>query len=407
MMNRNTPHHQTSNILYSIIVISILMSSVAMVDALGVAPSKKIIEYDPDTISEQIITSRVINNEGRDIAVRITAGGELSEYVTLNDPLVYLSKDEPETEFTYTLNLPQNLSSGSKSIWITVNEIGIGQQTSEGSSVGGFLSVSQQLQIDVPHTGKYAEGYLSVYPMTDHSNIMVSVNLVNKGTESIESFNVEIKVKDTNDDIVYSRDAEYPMTLDVKQSSRIEEHISLKQPGAYILEFTTYYADKNLTLSQDFSAGKYDITIADANVQNFRLGTIAKFDISLMSGWNGPIDGVYGEVIIKDNNGTVIDRIRTDKKAISSKDNSIFAYWDTSNVRSGEYLISMLIYAGDKVSTREYRAQVADNSIIVQEIDKETSGQDNIKIVIISTIILAIIIMAFSLVASRHKGNRR
>lgn len=392
-------------IVCMIIPLFMILSIVSESYALGIAPATKIIEYDA-TQGNIVITSRVINNEGRDIPVKVTAGGELSDYVTLNDPLIYLSKDEPETEFSYTLDLPPNLSEGTKSLWITISEISIGQGTG-GSSVGGLLTVSQQLQVEMPYKGRYAEGQLMINPATKQNTIIYSLSLTNKGTEPITSFDLNVKIKDTEHNNVYTRNLNDPRILDIRQSQRIEEQITLESPGIYTLELDARYGDKNITLSKGFTVGEYNIAIKDARVEKFRLGTIATFDISIEPGWNGPIDDVYGEMIIKDNNGTVLDKINIDKKQISSKDNIMTAHWDTQNIQSGEYLISILAYAGNQVSTKEYYAKVTENRIIVgDDVEGKAAGKDYVGAVVIALIFIAFMLIMLGLYKARHKDAK-
>ena len=101
--------NKTQNTYYIQIMISVIIILLATVEvhALGISPSKKIIDYDTE---EHIITSSIINNEARDIAIKISASGSLSKYVIISEPVLMIRSDESEKEFTYIVQLPENVS---------------------------------------------------------------------------------------------------------------------------------------------------------------------------------------------------------------------------------------------------------------------------------------------------------
>jgi hypothetical protein len=386
------------------IVLSLLifLISIFQVHALGIMPSKKIIDYD-DVISEYPVTSRVINNEGRDVAVKITAGGELSKYITIAEPLIYISSEEPESEFTYTINLPPGLEPGTKTIDITISETSLG--INDANSIGGLLTVTQQLQIIVPYNGKYVEGYISTYPTEEDNKISAIINIMNRGTENIESLRGTIKVIDTQNNVAYQKELSEYQNLGVKQAFKIEEPIIIDKPGSYKLIYDVTYDSKELTLNKDFSIGKYNLSVTGANVDNFKLGTIAKFNIGVASEWNSPIGEVYAEITISDSNGTIISRVKTDKTTINMNNNEISAYWDTANIKSGEYLLSIIIHAGDQIISKEYYTIVAENKITVgNEDNTEKSNNRYFKVaIVLMAMTIASIILLSILIPRRRK----
>jgi predicted nucleic acid-binding Zn-ribbon protein len=375
----------------STIIISILIM-ISNAHALGIAPAKIIIDYELGESREYTMTSRVINNEGRDVAVRISAAGELSQYVEIPEPLMYMVSDMPESEFTYKITLPPNIQSGTKILNIIVSEVDIRNQGDKGSSIGGLLTVTQQVYINIPYKGKYLEGTLSTYPTEQPGKTLSMVNLDNKGTESIVSINSNIKVSDISGNIIYEKTINTYNNLAVKKSIKIEEPIELSQPGKYTLKYDINYDDKSIVIQKEFENGKYNISITSATVENFKLGTVAKFDINTTTNWNTPIDGVYGEIIIKNIDGTTINTIKTDTKTIKPKDDILTAYWDTTSIKSGEYMINITLHAGTQTSTKEYQTTITENKITVKNENPATETIDN-KTYIRTTMILAIATM--------------
>jgi len=399
--------HSSSIIVY--IAIYIILASLTIISnvyALGIAPSKVIIDYGLDDEGVYAMNSRVINNEGRDLAVRISATGELSQYVTIPEPLMYVSSDMPEGEFEYTITLPSGISSGTKIIEIMISEIDMRQFGSDGNSVGGLLSITQQVYINIPSQGKYAEGILSTSPTEQQGKVLSIVNINNRGTENIGSITGSILVSDIDGKDVYRKNLDIYKNLGVKQSMKIEEPISVARPGTYRLQYDIRYDGKQMILSKDIMVGEYNVSIAGAAVDSFKLGTVAKFSINTTSNWNTPIDDVYGEIIVKDTSGNIISRTETDRTTINPKDDIMLAYWDTASISSGEYLISIILHAGTQTSTKEYLTLITENEITVTDESVNAKPRDTGKYITI-TIMLAVssllAILLLSVIVPKHK----
>jgi hypothetical protein len=118
-----------------------------------------------------------------------------------------------------------------------------------------------------------------------------------------------------------------------------------------------------MIVKNEFNVGEYNITVLDANVKNFRLGTIAKFDISLLTKWNKPIDNVHGSITIKDKNGTTVGQTNITDITINPNINSVTAYLDTANMISGEYIVGIKLFAGNKIITQEYPSIISSDKI--------------------------------------------
>ncbi len=388
------------------IVIAILITS--EVYALGIAPSKRIISYEhylSHGYEEYVLDSKIIHDDGKDVAVSITASGELAEYVSITNPKIYLSGDEPETGFTYTLTLPQGLAPGAHLISIQASEYDIGSDINSQSSVGGLMTVTQQLIIEVPYTGKYLEGYLSAYSVSeDNDRIISALNIIGKGTEDVNDVRVVLRVADSYNSTIQTKElGAYSIVKD--QSIKIEEQTIMENAGAYTLEYTIYYDNKILSYEKGLIVGEYDITVISADVENFKLGTVAKFNINIDSAWNAPISDITGVVTIRDMKGRIIDTINTENVTIDAKNGAITAYWDTTNVRTGQYIVSIMLRAGNQLITQEYVTEVSDDQIKVKNpsITDEKSG-DIYKIIMVISLVIVVLILVSVIFLKRRKS---
>ena len=81
-----------------IIILSIILITSSNVHALGLAPSKEVITYDNE---EHTINLRIINNDHKDMNVKIYAQGNLSEYVSVSEDNVHVASSESEKIVTF------------------------------------------------------------------------------------------------------------------------------------------------------------------------------------------------------------------------------------------------------------------------------------------------------------------
>ena len=387
--------------MFSMIIIIIFAS--VNVHALGISPSKKIIDYDTD---EHIITSTLINNENRDITIKLSTSGPLSEYVTIPEPTINIRSDEPEKEFAYIIQLPSDIDPGPKTIFITASEIG---SESDENTVGGILALTQQLQINVPYTGLYAESYVSIDASTINAPISTMVKIVNMGDQNIQSISGELNILDSDNTTIYTENIEgyNNITLAPKESLNIEESFPLKNTGAYTAQYNIVYNDtnydsKNLVATKAFDLGEYDIKVLSTDVTNFRLGTIAKFNINLSANWNEPINDVYGTITIIDKNNATVGQTNITKTTINPDANLLTAYLDTANIKSGNYTIGIKLYAGNKIITQEYPSIISVDKIEIGATSQPASKRKNYTLIII-IVILALIILILLAVHTQNK----
>jgi hypothetical protein len=394
----NTKNTKTNSniklIMYSTLIISLIIISSSSIYALGVAPSKKIIEYDTE---EHSITVRIINNEAKDMTLRISAGGPLASAVTIINPIIIIKSDESEKEFTYIVKMPPDVTPGPKSIFISIEEV---NDASNTNSLSGLLTVSHQLQINVPYTGLYAEGYLSIASTNNNEETIAAVNIVNKGTENIQLISGTLNIRDLNGEIIYSKKIQEYKDLFPGTSIKIEESFNIGKSGKYVVEYNINYDDKIIVVNKEFYTGEYSLVITGASVKNFQLGTIAKLDVDVSNNWNVPYDNVYGEIIVTDLNGTIVGRANTTQITISPSTGIFTVYWDTTNIKTGYYTINLKLYTGDKVITQTYPSMINNNEIIIGAL-KETKTKNNYTVAVV--LIIVAVILLWMLFERRNK----
>lgn len=353
---------------FIILALSIIILSSIDVHALGIAPSRKIVDYSSDT---QRMTVRVLNNENRDMNLVIYAQGELAEYVTVEKTTLFISSSESEKEFSYTYRLPNNLTPGQHNINIIAMEIPDKVNVAEESqtTILSTLSVAHQLRINVPYPGNFAEGILYISEGNSGAPITFTANILNRGTGIIGNAYGELVIKGpTNEEIERVKSSTFS-NLEPKMSDKLVVNWPANvNPGMYYAEFIVNYDNEQIVLRKTFMVGEYYIEIKEITVEQFKLGTIAKFDVELTNKWNQPVDNVYADMSVIDGGGAVIATFKTAPSSINQLESGmITGYWDTKGIDIGTYDIKVVLNYAGKASERIFKAVVGIDSIEVKD----------------------------------------
>lgn len=352
-----------------LMLLMIIMVAASTVNALGIAPSRKVIDYDTES---HTYTARIMNNELKDMKVLLYAQGELGEYVTLPQSTYYIKSIEPEKEFSYTIKLPSGLSPGTKNLSIVIIEVPLNLDVPENSQtmIISTVSVTHQLRVNVPYPGKFAEGTLYISEANVDETVTFTANIVSRGTDAIANVNGELVIKGpTNEEIARIKSNIVDRIASQQSEKLVANWLASVNPGVYYAEFIINYDDKQFVLRKTFIVGNFLLDIQNIKVNNFRLGGIAKFDVELLSKWNQPIQNVYGELQIMDTQGNVLSSFKTLPIELRQLTTStISGYWDTKDVKIGNYDVKVSVYYDAKTSEKLFKTVVGIDSIQVQDI---------------------------------------
>lgn len=397
-----------------ILMLVFLVATLSQVQALGVAPSRKVIDYTP---GEQTYTARIINTNHKEMHLALYPKGELAKYVTLEKDIVHMDATESEKTFRYAVNLPNDVSPGPQTIGIVVIELPdtfadpennlvvsdgvsvIFEGKSDDTLVGATLAVIHQLQIDVPYPGDFIEGQLFVSEAQTGDDVVFTMSLNNKGSTAQEAY-ADIVIKGpTNEELakVKTNTVVLPASGEGKA---IAVWTSTLPAGTYAVEATLHYAGKFVKLNKIMSLGNKFIDVTNVEVKNFRLGGIAQFDVFLENKWNEQISGVYGELEILDASGNRLSKFNTLNTDIDPYgEATINGYWDTTGVDIGTYDVNVILHYAGKTSEKMFQAIVGLDAIEMvgaQQLAGRVIGQEgggvNLTAILIAVVVLLIII---------------
>jgi hypothetical protein len=410
---------RTMKAAYAAILLALLaIAAIPFADALGVGPSRQQISFSPGAEIEAELY--IINDKNEDFRAAVYAQGDLSNYITIEQPLVEVSAKDYMTPVKYRLKMPNTPPTpGPHKIELVVRQFPKGSDAEEGTMITANLALISQIILKVPYPGKYAEGKLFISGTQDPTNpATFVVMLYNFGSEEITDAHARFEIQGP----LLGKIAEFNTQsagIKSKEEAKLEAQWQPSvNKGTYKAVVTVYYDDRQMTLSQNFDIGNFVIDISDIRVEKFTLGDVAKFDIYLANNWNTQMAGVYVEMTVEDSTGKKMTEFKTAAIDIEpSQAGKLEAYWYTQNVMPGTYKVKLLVHYAEKVAQKEYDFVVDTNSItrigavgkaVVTEAEKKEITTQGLLIVLIMVVIVLLLIMNlvwFYFLARKIKGK--
>ena len=240
MTNKNNKTWNMKLFGLLIVVIVMFIFTLNNVHALGVAPSREVINYDTD---EHTLTARIINNEHKDMNILLYPQGDLAKYVLLEQNSFSIKSTDAEVSFTYKVKLPENLEPGTKDITIAVMEFAE-EDAANPEMIASSIIVLHQLRINVPYPGTFAEGILYVSEDNTDSTITFTTNVINKGTNTLTNVDGELIIKGPANEEICRIRSNSLQNLDPQSSDKLVVNWPANvNPGVYYAEFIVNYGD--------------------------------------------------------------------------------------------------------------------------------------------------------------------
>lgn len=388
------------NRIWTVIILLILMQTV---HALGVAPSSQEILFEPDAVRD--IQIKIVNSEHEEQDVVLYAEGELEDYISLETDQVSFRADQDYTIIRGKLALPPSLDEqGIHETKVVIRQVG----TSTGK-VTARVSVSSLIRVIVPYEGAYLTGKLFVPDVQQGATNNFVVQVSNLGTEDALDARVIIDILGPLGDSIDTISSD-PQRVKSKDTYLFSvPWIATLEPGEYQARASVVYDERSVTDEKSFRIGDPKVVVKLVQVQDFRLGGIAKIDIFAESRWNKPIDDLYGTAEVRQNGKKVAESttetVSIDPYAIQE----LNAYWDTANNPAGGYdLVTKLFYL-NTYTEEKTELVVTEDSIKTGAVGRVTDAQEGENkllravYIVIGLVVLLIIINAYILMKRRKK----
>ncbi len=271
-----------------------------------------------------------------------------------------------------------------------------------GQAVKATVAVIAEIVVRVPYPGKYAEGKMFISDAEDMNKPTLFVMMVyNYGEEAISKVNAHVDLISPTGELVGAADSN-SRSIMAKEEGRLNVTIPKNmRSGSYTAKALIQYDGKTILIEQAFDIGRFVIELSDVNVDHFKLGDVAKFDISLFNNWNKQIDAVYSEVIITDDDGQEMTRFKTAAVDIPAEQIEILeGYWYTEGVMPGYYNIKFIVHYDGKITQKTKRILVDTNKIefmggIGHATTQTSSGFSGTNLMMV--LILAVVVLLISM----------
>jgi hypothetical protein len=388
----------------------LVIALIASVNALGVTPSRLIIDYKQD--AQQEVSFRVVNSENRDMAVLIYPRGELARYVKLEKNVLFIPANQTEAIVNYVLNIPsESVKPGSNSLEIVIEEAA--SQYSQQVVLGGKIAVVHQLIVMAPYEGKYATLKFMANPSIDGELQQFTYTLFNEGKENIEEFKTELKIYDSGNKLVGTEEYKFESLAagDYRKEVRIFNEELL--PGSYRAVVKINYDGKIINADTAFTVGQPLIEIDAVASSEFRLGAINKVDLAVSNKWSETIKNVFAEIIVQDENNKVHGIFKTISDDVGPFSGAVlFGYWDTENIFPGNYNLLVKTHYGGRATEKEFKIYVTNDELISSNSisgravsPKSNRGKSAVPVLILAFIVL--IVANILLIRHIRKGRNQ
>jgi len=353
----------TKNKIILALILVILISLIRNVDAVGVTPARKIIDFEPNLKLSN--SFNVVNNDEKDLKVVVYLEGDLKNYVKLSQTELQFTSEESSKSVGYEVNLPEKIQEpGTHEVNVIVSEVNPSIEGEEVYSIGVKSEVVHQIHIRVPYPGKYIKADL--YSIDEEDGIKFIISMINLGSEKINNAKATIDIYSGLTKIKSFETNEKGLSVRERGELITGWEIYNASSGNYDVKATVYYDGNKLELGSKFTLGDFLIRLLDIFVNNFRLGGIAKFNILVQSMGNEEVGGLYSEMDINRDGQDVNDLKSAEIDVKTGETNKLFVFWDTEGIDIGLYDGKLMLKYDDKVMEKQIRMIVKEDGIDVE-----------------------------------------
>ncbi len=352
--------------------------------AIGIGPSQTKISFEPEL--ETIKSINIFNNDKIDFVADITISGEMANFLSLQENMISFSSSDDKKELPIIISLPKDLPPG-----IHIGKIEIQQRPiSSSGTLTTLLTITHDVIIEVPKHGKYLKETIT------QNNQDVKITIKNIGLKEIKQLDVTNTFSNSSETIVFTNSKNNFLS---EEEFIIPINLNLSD-GVYKHDLTIFYDELNKTYSKNIMIGKITAKIENITFEKFELGKINPINVLVSSNWNQELNlKIEAEVV---SNGEIIQTISSSNFIIKDSASTII-FWDTTNLKAGQYEISFkIIYEEEVLSTEKYDF-VLDKEVISFAKKK----QFNYNILLIAIILVIISVLLFFVKSTKKKGKKK
>ncbi len=390
----------------------IVFAQTFLVNAFGVTPAQKIVDYVPGTTST--LSFDIVNTEQKNLNLVILPQGELNKSITLSNVAEKIDATTGSKTINYQFTVPSGLKPGRHFGEILVLEIP-SDSTQESTFVGAVVGVITKVVVEVAYPGKYAEASLNIAANKEGSLSFV-IPVLSKGDLDIVRAKALIDIYTPLNEKIASLVSE-----EISVPSRERREIAVKwdtvgvPKGKYLAVANIIYDETAVRVEKEFSVGEQVLELKNVEVNDFALGEIAKFEFLLENTWSEVITNAYIQMQVFNEDGVAMADFKSATYDLPSRENKLLvAFWDTDGVKKGNYDARAFVKFAEQSLQHDFKLEVSDDEINVVGVGyviknkSGKSGDSNVLIVVLVTAIgLLVLLNMIWFLVLRKKMNGR
>ncbi len=381
-----------------------------VVTAIGIRPARTHLEFETTQSLED--TFWVVNNDEREMSLRIDKTGELAEYVTIRETGLNFREDTDALPIHFRIDLPNKIPPGESTAVIIVEE---SLPISSANTVSSRIILKHKIIVQGPYPDKFITVKLNFHERED--NIELVSEIENKGKNDLKEVQTIFYVNDKSNQqriVETERDSLNTKEVTVLKSSVERE---LFDQGEYEVSSITVYDGDYMEVAEKMIIGKpeVDITYFD---QFFTANQINEYNLELFNKWNKEVENVFVDVEIK-KDGEKVDGFRTKTVDIEGETRKqIQDYFDGTDRDPDEYMFEMVVNFWDNVRmaskvfevtflAEEEFEEIDSNSLTGGSIVKDTTSTDIIQGIVWGSIAISLAgLVLFLMYKYGNKGKK-
>ena len=313
----------------------VLLFCFSIVTALGIRPAKTSIVFEEGR--DYIQQFWVVNNEGREFSVKISAGGEMAQYITLHTTELRFRSDDGAKAVDFEVHLPEFVPPGESKSTIIVEE---DLTSASPSTISSKIVLKHDILIQGPYPDKYVVAKLNFHESGNDIRIVSEVE--NLGKKDINTIQTVFYVNDKNQEVQALETQS--TSLSSKENKLLEAHLdrSLLELGEFEVSALTTYDDQTVEVVKKLVVGQPSVDITYFN-EYFIAYTVNQYSLELLNKWNSRLENIFVDVEVK-KEGQKIDQFRTKSVDLEGEmSKRINDYLDATDKGPGKYTFDMAV----------------------------------------------------------------
>jgi len=376
-----------------------LLLIVSSVHAIGLSPAKQEFIYDGNPMHGYL---RIINSEDKPMRAMIVVDGPLSDYIEIDKKVLEINPHD-SVRIDYKIKTPIDLGPGRVESKIIVLHLPEGEK----STVFAMLAVTQKVVINFPYPEEYIDTKIAISAPNYKQPVVFSISFTNLGSRSSEAY-AEIVVRSSTNEELFRAETER-VIVGGGETKRVTQSWKALNPGNYNLEVTVRYGNNVKKYSRIFHVSGDEIIIKNLEVEDFRLGGIARMKINIESNTNVPLRNIFGVINISDERGALLATVKTSPIDLEPFSEAVLTgYWDTQDFKQGNYDFLVSINYGIDTAKKIFKAYVGIDSVSFENLPTgqvvREGGSNYIALLAVIVLVLIAINIYWLLYIKKHKS---